>query len=551
VFMKTTKIVQEKYQKASFQIDSAWSRLESFIRQNLSLVICLLIVTVVVYGFELFNFNLTIDEEVHATFTGPTTDWLMQGRWGMYVLNRILLPFSVIPFVPLSLALLFHISAIVLLVNIWGNQSRLEKIITGTICLAYPGIAYVYTFSTINYGIGFGFLCCALSLWLFVKQRDSKWYYAIIPATFATSIYQGMIPAIIAVFLVYFIFLFLTESTPTGKKVGKFIIVILAAIILSQLIQLILIKLTSLTESSYVSNYFNFQAITENAWQILKNLLHTMVQVYTGDKTIYSLQIWALELLLILSAVGFITKIFLSKVSNPRKLTAFLLYVALIMTPFLSGVLMNGYYAMRFLVALSFVIPGIIALGVSIKSSPYRLLLSIAAVFCLLQFAMTTNHLFGSSHLALQSDRLLGERLIERIDQAMDEVNRQGAVKYIEIIGYYDYPESDLIVEKETFGASFFQWDEGNVWRVIMFLDTLGYDQLTALPSGRRSSFINVATAMPDWPADGSVKVEEDTVILKFGPYSNLQKFSICNIMLDQGGLYQNLEECEKSLFVN
>jgi len=48
------------------------------------LLICTLFLC---YGYEIFNFNLTIDEELHLGYRNAIVDWIGEGRWGMYLLS--------------------------------------------------------------------------------------------------------------------------------------------------------------------------------------------------------------------------------------------------------------------------------------------------------------------------------------------------------------------------------------------------------------------------------------------------------------------------------
>jgi hypothetical protein len=150
------------------------------------------------------------------------------------------------------------------------------------------------------------------------------------------------------------------------------------------------------------------------------------------------------------------------------------------------------------------------------------------ALFSVFQFVISTNHLFSSSALTLQADRLLASRLIERIENAKAESNTGAEVKYMEVVGYVQWPQTSLIPKVSTFGASFFEWDQGNTSRIVAFMKTIGYQDLLTLPSDRRIQLNIIANSMPEWPAKGSVKVVNDTVLVKFGPYSNLQKQIIC-----------------------
>ena len=57
-----------------------------YLKENKSLVIWLAVITVAAYGFELFNFNLTIDEEI-SFYKSYAWLWNSEGRWAMYLIE--------------------------------------------------------------------------------------------------------------------------------------------------------------------------------------------------------------------------------------------------------------------------------------------------------------------------------------------------------------------------------------------------------------------------------------------------------------------------------
>ena len=153
-------------------------------------------------------------------------------------------------------------------------------------------------------------------------------------------------------------------------------------------------------------------------------------------------------------------------------------------------------------------------------------LLAILVWLCVFQFIMSTNHLFASSHLALQADRVLSTNLIMRIEDAKAAAGVED-LNYMEVIGYYSRPPTELMPKMEYFGTSFFEW--GNTSRILMFLQTLGINDLEPLPLNEKGRMIEIANSMPVWPQKGSVKVVGDTVLVKFGPYSDIQRQIICS----------------------
>jgi hypothetical protein len=514
-----------------------------YLEENKYVIIFISLAALCAYGFELFNFNLTIDEEVAANLSGPNLAWISQGRWGMYLLNKFFLPFTVIPFVPLFLALIFHLGAILIILTGLEINGKFEKIIIGSIGIAYPGIAYAYTFSTLNYGIGIGLFCVALSLYFFIKTSGLRRLIAVIPAAFAISIYQGLLPALFAVYLLYIIKVWLLPDTKKVKTLLQVFSICVMAILLYYIVQKFVVAISRVPATGYVDQYFDFGYLKSNSKYILSRLGSFLFMVYTGNKAVYGQEVQILGVFMLVLSFGIFITTWKSKVNFPNKVLILIFSVFFLLLPFASGLFTSGYLAMRFLVCLPITMSGWVILGMNNNSRIYKSVVAILAAACLLQFAISTNHLFASSSLALERDRIIGSQLIERIEN-QEGVSKK-SIKYLEMIGYLNNPSTELIPRSETFGASFFDWDQGNVWRVLMFLQTLGYNDLEALPLGQRAQMVETAIAMPIWPDRGSVKVVGDIVLVKFGPYSDIQKISICEVTESSSQL-QDLGFCLK-----
>jgi len=170
---------------------------------------------------------------------------------------------------------------------------------------------------------------------------------------------------------------------------------------------------------------------------------------------------------------------------------------------------------------------GLLAISLLGSPRPYKLLVGLLTAVCTFQFIVSTNLLFSSSRLSLEADRLLAAEIIGRIDTAKSEAG-VSEVKYLEIIGYFERPETPITPKIETFGTSFFEWGQGNIYRIVYFLKLMGYNDLQAMPPDRRGELIQIGSAMPTWPDTGSIVVFEDSVLLKFGPYSYTQVQYIC-----------------------
>jgi len=526
---KTISGVSKMWMIFSQQINSVYVKVQLYLKGNAYLVFVLSIVALMAYGFELFNFNLTIDEEIHALFSGPAYPWVVQGRWGMYLLNKFLLSYTVMPFVPLFLALIFHICAILLLLDGWGVKSKLERAIVGSLSIAFPILAYMYTFSTINFGIGFGLFCVALSLFIYSTAVGAYRFYAIIPATFSIAIYQGFIPVLIAVFLVYLISNMIRSGEIKFKDLVVIFLIHVMALLSYFIVQNIVAVIMAVPHDPYTAGAFNISALVHDPGMVLSKIFYySMLPIYLGNKSLYSVDVKSLGVLVFISSLSLVVGLWMARSTLLKKCLTSSLFLLLFVLPFASGLIMGGSLDMRMLISLPIVVPGMVMLGMLTVPRSIKILMAVLVGYCILQFSMSTNHLFASSHLALQEDRVLAARLIGRIEDAQMESGTE-SLKYMEVIGWYSRPSTELIPQIETFGASFFGWPQGTSIRAISFLETLGFPKLETLPADKRGEMVKIGNSMPIWPSKGSVKVIDDVVLIKFAPYSPGQINEICS----------------------
>lgn len=490
------------------------------------------IIAVAAYGFELFNFNLTIDEELYATGAGINipANWIREGRWGMYLLQIFLLQNPVLPFVPLGIALFFHILSIFLLLQVWEIKSLWWQMLAGSLILTYPGWVYVYVFSTLSHGIGIGLFMISISLWVYanIDNIQYKWL-AFIPATLAFSLYQAMLPILITVFLVFFVLKMRRKSMITFSHFFQFLLIVVLAVLFYYIVQQAFVKILNVQLTGYVDRHFLPMSDIFNLELNLTASLESLLEVYRGDIAIYALNVFALPLLI---AALLMTAVFKSQESLRYRLFEFALIIGILILPLIPMLFMK-VIKLRFLMGLSFSIAALLIIGVeNCKIRAYHWLVSFFAVLTILQFITSTNQLFGATHITLQSDRVLAGQIIERIEMARSRSPQPEQVKYIEVIGYFQKVPT-LINPRpysyEIVGKSFFEFYGGATRRIVAFLKIINYDKLHPLPLERRAEFVLIAETMPAWPRMGSVQAVNDTVLVKFDSYSEVQINQICS----------------------
>ncbi len=526
------------YKNLSEKNDEILSGIKVYFKRNQSIILILLVIALATYGFELFNLNITIDEEF-TSLGRSTSMWEISiGRWGKYLLADILFPLSTIPFVPLFVTLLFHLGAILIIFDIFCICDKQEKFIIGGIGMSYPGMVFINTFSTANYLVGIGLFCVILSLYIYSKNMGAKKYLALIPMCFAISIYQPLITVLISIYLLFIINSWNKVDFKRITEIRNIIIMILLAIIFYLLISKLFLFLYGMTSSGYVEQFFDINYLGDNIYWVLKNITRLLINVYSGDETIYGIEIPTIIIFLFVLGISIFCRITRSKIKFLDKLVLFFLICIFLFTPFIWGILTRGIIPLRsLLMGIPFILIGWSILGLENQSNIGKSIILLISILCIFQFISSSNHLFASSHLALQEDRVLGIRLIDRIEEAKDAANSED-IRYFEMVGYIERPSTPLISRIETIGASFFGWDQGNSQRVLAFLKILGFYGLEPLPIERRSDFVDITGTMTIWPDSGSVKVFNDTVVVKFSDYSPYQISTICNYIKSSQQLY-------------
>jgi len=69
-------------------------KVEIWLKNNRTWLGYLFVLSLLSFPYELFNFTLTIDEELHAGYDlgGEEIQWVAQGRWSMYLLSYLFPP---------------------------------------------------------------------------------------------------------------------------------------------------------------------------------------------------------------------------------------------------------------------------------------------------------------------------------------------------------------------------------------------------------------------------------------------------------------------------
>jgi hypothetical protein len=493
---------------------------EYFIR-NRVIIIYSVILAIICYGYELFNFSFSIDEEYQSfqkasDFIGLIKD----GRWGTYYFNLLFFPHSLLPYLPTLIAILSIATSSFLFVNSEKVDIQ-SKIIFSTIFISYPLHSYYLEFNILNAPLAIGMVFSVLSYLLVKKTFENhegktfKLIASILTLTLSFSFYQALLPVYILLVLIHLLMYILTnESVEFGelfKRALNFFMVFCFAFLIFKIVDICL-------------NYFvvpelrNSQGYTDHFWLWGKMpvgehifILFQKTICYFTEKAFYGA--FAIQSLFLLVPFLFLV-IFIKVKGKINKMLAMFILGFAILTPFLVMYVTGSYLPPRSLVALPFLLAAFWFLTSQFVGNWIRKAMVIIALLLFFNNTYYTTRLFYSSYVAWQADRDMANRIIERIYQ-LDLPDNKDQIS-VAFIGGYKFQKNELFLDtNDPFGASFFSWDNGTPHRMNALFKSIGIDNLIVTPKEQIRKISDTIDQMPCWPRKGSVALSGEIVVVK------------------------------------
>ena len=496
----------------------------------------LLILCLISFAYELFNFTLTVDEEFYAERSGSSLHhgWVTQGRWSMYLLSYLYPINPIVPFAPLFFTLVCSALSFSIIVRLFSAERTIKDYVAAPFFIACPTLYYAYSFNSLNFGIGIGFLAGALAIYLFTSQKGLlKWVVPTLLIAFVIGIYQAFLPWIFTLFCFY-AFREIIEDNVTGKKILQsfFSIFILlgSGLALYFLISKGFRILLGLHANEYIDGFVRYQLNMSYFMETFKKILYSMKNHYLGKDDIYDQNISALTILFFVALFSIVYQIIKSKISVLSKLIGLAVVFLIVTSPFALNLINAGVMPTRALLAVPLVLSGFVFLALSSSSKILQLVVILAAISTTFQFVTINNRLAFAGYISWQADQALSLRILNRLDELNDKgITDPRAKKIYALVGNIDRSKYSLIVERQTIGVSFYNWDQGNVHRVLSFMRSMGVDEYQPATLEQQRSIMQFADLMPIWPAAGSVVLKDGISIVKLSNYTNTQLVPLCS----------------------
>jgi hypothetical protein len=530
IYNATIKTVRFISVKATvlFSSDNLKLYLKDYLKKNEKIIIASVLIAIVAYGYELFNFSLTIDEEVETFRRAIEKNELIStGRWGAYLLNLIIIPATVLPFFPTLIALMGIAASSVLFVS-HENTSLSTKLVFSAIFISSPAHAHFLAFSNLALYFAFGMSLASMSFVLLKnaieKDHQKIAFYALSIAmlTLAVSMYQAMF-AYFLVFCAYYLF---TQSLKWNKinwqllakiVVGIFVVCVSGFLlykIFDSAIRYFILGPISSNEKQYLDNFIQWGKSPTK--EIIANLINIITKYLTGWA--YFRQTFGLSLFSIMIFTPIIL-IFIIKNKTEvwAKILSGVLLFAFILSSFSMIILNGNQIAARTLMSIPLMLAMLWLMINNEAGKRLRKIIIFAAIAILINNTYINTRLFYSANVSWEADRAMANRIVERI-YALDPPLTGGKIP-VAFIGMYRPEANELFYSLDILGLSFFSvasLSPGRTMKVFNFIGDPNLELHYVEPHEQRLS-----DDMPSWPAKGSVKIIDNVVYVKLSETEN------------------------------
>lgn len=465
------------------------------------------------YGYEIFSFGLTADEEIYGELdnAGYAAKWVEESRWAMSLLT-LAVPSPVVPGVSAGLGVALSGTAWWLLSRRHLGLSPWQAAAACSFAGTIPVLAFIFSFSTIAFGIGVGNMLLVVYAWGLSAASWAARGAGALAGAAAVGIYDSFLVALAALSLA------LILARPRISAVALAFGSAVSAFTAARLFAWIASAVTQIPIGSYVDHITGGQGFFSDALGLVPMALISTAKVlflWEGSFGLHSP--WLAVVIISLTLMAAYSAFAPGPLLRERSLR--LAAVAgLVLLPFGAAVSVAVlplrsmiYLPVITLVLASAALQYLPRLDVQLR----RVGTVIAAgviVLAVIGNATISNRLFASAQTTYALDQQLAFMIGHEKDKLLS--GDQMAELPVVVSGRHSWPEGRLTPYRETLGMSFFDWPEPNE-RAPAFLRMHGVkvENPTAEQRGHARSVLN---GMPHYPLPGWIQVNDGMLLVKF-----------------------------------
>lgn len=477
----------------------------------------------VLYSYEINNFNISIDDERHAFSSG---DFIPLGRWLFPLIQKTVWPQLVVPQAPYLIFGALISLTFCLILNI-SRQDELRPF--HYVCFAafvsFPVVAAQLEFAAHVIPIGVSFLCSALAVALTLNaySHAGRLYWlnlfaAVLLCAIAAGVYQSAIlnyPVILIPIVACRTFMIDDRRYAEAFRsyVAGFLVLAAATILYVAVAWLSITLLGRKPAAEYLSSAYLVpdQTILEAISARLLEFPRGMYLVIYDWWHDFGIAKYVFAFSVIFCA----TCIMVRATRSWKSFVAMgLVLGAIVLAPGALILVSGSFMPLRTFVAAPAALTMIFLLayalsGSAILRNSITALLVLFVVQCM--YIQSTQQ--ARAWVTQRHDLLLAGALNHDILSAMD--SRPGADIKLDFHGFRASRNPYPPVPTNVTGWSYFEWDEGNPVRMVLFMNLTGFYWYQAISVEERARLQGNYADMPLWPRPGSIRVVDDVVLVK------------------------------------
>ncbi len=483
----------------------------------------LLGVGIVLNLIPMSSFFLSVDDEVGAFRTDPSV-WISDGRWTAFLVEKFIFPLPVLPFAP-NLFFYVCLAASYMLI-LRAHNLKFSWLTTLAYCafVAHPVWWFIGEFYSNLPSTGLGVLCLSIAVYITSRINLSTPFnltklIQLAAGSFFLSLAIGAYQSLVMFYLVLAIgsVIFAARDKPNEHsatlrallmRVGALVVVFITGLILYAFFNKVA-KHFYPVNYGYLDSFLRLDALFADPVLITKLTVNEMFKIYTGSEQSFGVGFFSSTIVLGIAVLFLITQKTLG--ASARMV---LLIGALLVSPFLLHFVTGGVYLpMRAMLAISFITWISVVVVLEMRGALRALGTTLSAVL-IFQMITINSQYAASTILATTHDRLTAEALYARMAEANPHFDRDARIP-VDVYGKLSFNSRYPAPNSSTMSASFFDWDEGNVNRMLKYMQLIGFDNVFALHPTIRIPLTPKFKDMPVWPAPGSVRFEDGIYLIK------------------------------------
>ncbi|MBY0376934.1 MAG: glucosyltransferase domain-containing protein, partial [Gammaproteobacteria bacterium] len=480
----------------------------------------------VFYGYFLTHFSLSIDSEYgafRATSANAGLGWIGQGRWLCYFLEKYLFTQPVVPYAPHFLFCCGIALSYLLILSAYKLQNRFLTYFTYPLFCAFPVWLFLLAFYANIVGAVTGMLLVSTAIFIFSLYKNTlsqiglirtKCVFPFCIQALLLAMAIGTYQAFLLVYVVIGLGLILLHNPISSNRKELFsMILYFGSVVVFGLLLYFLINRFALwlvpSNTAYIDGFMDWQGFFEHPLKVTRDVFEEAYSYYSGSTAKYGGSLSFTGILLI--ATSIIMFAHWRKKAN-MNIIQIILWVLVLIAPFAFNFISTGSVVpTRSLLAVPCVIWLAAVIGYTLGRDLAKIGILVIVFILEFQILQVSGLYAAATEIVGMHDRALAASLYERIG-VLSKDGCQDTPCKVDVFGLYHITTPYPVAWSSTMGASFFEWDGGNIYRMLAFMHLLGYNNLVAAPSQENTPIFE---KMPVWPAAGSVIKYKDTYLVK------------------------------------